>query len=110
MLFRSPEIAQELLKNLDAVEEERKWSDDLALWQARWHLQNWIDCIKSRKTPIADVEIGHRSISVCHLANITRELGRPLRWNPELEKFVDDPAADKLLIRERRKGFELPSY
>lgn len=104
-----PEIAEQLRKELDVTEEERKWSDDLALWQARWHLQNWLDCIKSRQLPVADVEIGHRSVSVCHLANIVRELQRPLRWDPAKELFVNDPEADKLLSRERRKGFELPS-
>jgi predicted dehydrogenase len=103
-----PEIAEQLRKELDVTEEERKWSDDLALWQARWHLQNWLDCIKSRQLPVADVEIGHRSVSVCHLANIVRELQRPLRWDPVEELFVGDPQADQLLTRERRKGFELP--
>jgi predicted dehydrogenase len=104
-----PEIADQLRKELDVTEEERKWSDDLALWQARWHLQNWLDCIKSRQLPVADVEIGHRSVSVCHLANIVRELQRPLRWDPAEESFVNDSEADKLLSRQRRKGFELPS-
>jgi predicted dehydrogenase len=104
-----PEIAAELLKQLDSAEEERKWSDSLALWQARWHMQNWLDCIKSRELPVADVEIGHRSVSVCHLANITRELQRPLRWDPAKEQFVNDTTADRLLTRERRKGFELPA-
>ena len=69
------QITVELLKKLDPLEEERKWSDRTALWQARWHLQNWLDCIRTRKRPAADVEIGHRSISVCHLVNITRQLG-----------------------------------
>lgn len=104
-----PEIATELLKQLDSDEEERKWSDSLALWQARWHMQNWLDCIKSRKLPVADVEIGHRSITVCHLANIARELQRPLRWDPTQELFVNDSQADRLLSRDRRQGFELPS-
>ena len=104
-----PEIAEQLLKNLNIEEEERKWSDSLALWQAKWHLQNWLDCIRSRKLPIADVEIGHRSVSVCHLANIARTVGRPLRWNPKEEKFIGDDDANRYLIRERRAGFELPS-
>lgn len=103
-----PEIATELLKQLDSDEEERKWSDSLALWQARWHMQNWLDCIKSRKLPVADVEIGHRSVTVCHLANIARELQRPLRWDPTHELFVNDAQADGLLSRDRRQGFELP--
>jgi predicted dehydrogenase len=103
-----PELAAELLKQIDVDAEERKWSDQTALWQARAHLQNWLDCIRTRKRPVADVEIGHRSVSVCHLANITREAGRRLRWDPAAEKFVDDPAADALLTRPRRQGFELP--
>jgi hypothetical protein len=84
-----------------------KWEGDG--WIARPHIQNWLDCIKSRELPNADVEIGHRSISVCHLLNITRELGRKLRWNPDAEQFVDDAEADALLDRPRRAGFELPS-
>ncbi len=104
-----PEIAAELRKQVDVAEEERKWSDELALWQARWHMQDWLDCIRSRNRPVADVEIGHRSITVCHLANITRALGRPLRWDPVREKFSGDDEANALLERPRRKGFELPT-
>jgi len=104
-----PEIAKELEKKLDIVEEERKWSDNLALWQAKWHMQNWIDCIHSRELPVADVEIGHRSVTVCHLANITRAIGRPLTWDPVKEQFVGDSEANALLDRPRRKGFELPT-
>jgi predicted dehydrogenase len=103
------EIAAELRKKIDVEEEERKWSDSLALWQARWHMQNWLDCIRTRQRPVADVEIGHRSVTVCHLANITRAAGRPLRWDPKREQFVDDEAANALLDRPRRAGFELPT-
>lgn len=77
-------------------------------WVARPHLQNWLDCIHTRAVPNADVEIGHRSISVCHLANIVRELGRRLRWDPVRERFIDDPEADLLLDRPKRKGYETP--
>ncbi|MCI0335037.1 MAG: Gfo/Idh/MocA family oxidoreductase [Planctomycetes bacterium] len=84
-----------------------KWEGDG--WIARPHIQNWLDCIKSRELPSADVEIGHRSITVCHLLNIARELGRKLLWDPEKEQFVGDDEANKLLDRPRRAGFELPS-
>ena len=77
-------------------------------WIARPHIKNWLDCMQSRVLPNADVEIGHRSVSVCHLLNITRELGRKLQWDPENEKFVDDTEANELLIRPRRQGYELP--
>ena len=77
-------------------------------WIAKPHLKNWLDCIKTRAKPNADVEIGHRSISVCHLLNITRELGRKLHWDPVKEQFVDDAEANKYVSRRRRKGYELP--
>ena len=77
-------------------------------WTAAPHLQNWLDCIHSRQEPNADVEIGHRSVTVCHLLNITRELGRKLTWNPDREQFENDDEANQLLDRPRRKGYELP--
>ena len=104
-----PEIAAGILAAVDVAEEERKWSDETALWQARHHLQDWLDCIRSRALPVADVEIGHRSVTVCHLANIARAVGRKLEWDPAAERFLADPAADALLTRERRRGFELPA-
>lgn len=102
------EIALELLKTVNEAEEETKWSDQTALWQARWHLQNWLDCIRTRKQPGADVEIGHRSVSVCHLANITRWVGRRLQWDPVNEQFVGDEEANNWANRPRRDGYELP--
>ena len=94
---------------MDVAADDVAWSDQTALWQAQQHLQNWLDCIRSRERPIADVEIGHRSISVCHLANIVRRLGRPLDWDPVAERFVADADADQMLSRHRRAGFELPN-
>ena len=76
------------------------------------HVQNWLDCIKSRERPIADVEIGHRSATVCHLANIARRRSKPdnqkLRWDPVKEIFPDDAEANTYLDRPRRKPYELP--
>ena len=73
------------------------------------HLQNWIDCVRSRKKPHADIEIGHRSTTVCHLGNIARWVGRKLRWDPVKEIFPDDPEANQYLDRERRKPWTLPT-
>ena len=73
------------------------------------HVKNWLDCVRSRKMPRADVEIGHRSISLAHLANITRQLNRKLKWDPKKEHFVGDAEADKMVSRPRRKGYELPN-
>lgn len=96
------------LNDVPDAEVAKPW--DGPDWVSRPHIQDWINCIKSRKEPTADVEIGHRSTSVCHLANIARQIGRPLRWNPDRETFVDDPEADTYLDRPRRKGWELPEF
>ena len=72
------------------------------------HLQNWIDCIKTRAMPNAPVEVGHRSVTICHLANIARRLRRKIRWDPQTETLPGDDEANALLDRPRRKGYELP--
>ncbi|MBI5865838.1 MAG: Gfo/Idh/MocA family oxidoreductase [Planctomycetes bacterium] len=73
------------------------------------HHQNWFDSVRSRRRPISDVEIGHRSASVCHLGNIALWLNRPLRWDPAAEQFMGDETANRWLARSRRAGFELPA-
>ncbi len=72
------------------------------------HIANFIDCVRTRRKPAADVEAGHRATTICHLINICRKLGRKLQWDPKAEKFVNDQAANKLISRPRRKGYELP--
>jgi predicted dehydrogenase len=93
---------------LPPQEEIGKWHDSRALWQAQYHMGYWLDCIPTRKDPNADVEIGHRSASLAHLANITRRLNRKLRWDPEKEEFADDAEANAAVHRPRREGYELP--
>jgi predicted dehydrogenase len=73
-----------------------------------FHLNNFFDCIKTRKKPNADVEIAQRSTTVCSLVNICRDMGRKLKWNPKSERFEGDEEANQALSRPRRKGFELP--
>lgn len=97
-----------MIKELPPPEEVQKWRDDVALWQAKYHMGNWLDCMRTREKPLADVEIGHRSVSICHLVGITREVNRKLKWDPEAERFIGDEEANGLLRRARRKGFELP--
>ena len=68
---------------------------------------NFFDCIKTRNAPISDVVSQHRSVSVCHLANISMRLGRKLAWDPEKELFVGDDEANTWLRRPQRKPFEI---
>ncbi|MCC6153348.1 MAG: gfo/Idh/MocA family oxidoreductase, partial [Candidatus Hydrogenedentes bacterium] len=71
------------------------------------HLKNWIDCIRSRKQPIAHAEIGHRSATMCHLGNIARWTGRKLTWDPAKEEFANDTEANALLSRSMRAPWNL---
>jgi predicted dehydrogenase len=71
------------------------------------HHENWLDCIKSRQRPICDVEVGHRSVTVCHLGNIALKLGRELAWDPIAEKFNGDEQANRLMSRPKRGPWTL---
>ncbi len=66
---------------------------------------NWLDCIKTRKEPIAPAEIGHRSTSACLLVHTAMKLNRKLNWNPEKELFVNDEAANATIARPQRKPY-----
>lgn len=70
------------------------------------HMGNFFDCIASRKKPVSDVVSQHRSVSTCHLGNISMKLGRAVKWDPEAENFGSDSAANALLRREQRAGYE----
>ncbi len=72
------------------------------------HVADFLDCLKTRKRPIADIEIAHRSTNTCHLGNIAWKVGRKLQWDTEAETFKNDAEANALLAREARPGFELP--
>jgi predicted dehydrogenase len=63
--------------------------------------------VRSRASAYAPAEVGHRSITLAHIGNIAVACGRPLRWNPQAERFVDAPDADKMLAREKREKWNL---
>jgi predicted dehydrogenase len=72
------------------------------------HMANFFDCVRSRKDPIARVEVGHRSACLCHLAAIALRLRRPLRWDPAQERFVGEgaPEANAFVARAMRKPYD----
>ncbi len=76
--------------------------------QPKTHLRNFIDCVKTRGTPTTDLETGHISTTLCHLGNIAHLLGREVAFDPTALHFGTDAAANALLGREYRKGWELP--
>src|SRR5262249_10629234 len=73
------------------------------------HVRNFLDCVRSREKPNADIEIGHLTTRLCHLGNIAHRVGRKLTFDPAREAFKDAPDADALLSREYSSRFEMPS-
>ncbi|MHC4509673.1 MAG: Gfo/Idh/MocA family protein [Planctomycetota bacterium] len=71
------------------------------------HRRDFLDCVKTRKTPITPAEIGHRSATVCHLGNIAMILGRKIRWDPKKEQIIDDPSANRMLGYAMRSPWHL---
>lgn len=71
------------------------------------HYKDWLSAIRTRKKPICDVEIGHRSATVCTLGNIAYELKERLKWDPKKEKFTNERKANDLLSRKMREKWSV---
>jgi predicted dehydrogenase len=71
------------------------------------HHRNFLDCVKTRRTPISDAEVSHRSVTTCHAGNICLRLGRKLQWDPISERFINDEMANRMLERAKRSPWSL---
>lgn len=72
------------------------------------HHQNWLECIKSRRLPVCDVAIGHRSATVCHLGNIAVRTGKTIQWDPAKEQVIGDEELAKWTAKPYRAPWQLP--
>lgn len=80
---------------------------DVRLFKSLGHHRNWLDCIKSRELPVADVEVGARAVSLIHLGNLAYWEHRKFGWNPAKWEFTD-AADNKFLDVPRRQAWPLP--
>jgi len=71
------------------------------------HVRNFLDCMKSRKLPICDVEEGHLTMVMCHLGNMAMKVGRTLYWDAKKEEAIGDKEANQLLTKQYRKPWTL---
>ncbi len=69
------------------------------------HMRNFFECVKSRRQPVSPVSIQHRSVTACHLTNISLRLGRKLQWDPVKEEIVGDDEARQWQARSQRKPY-----
>jgi len=77
-----------------------------------YHIENWIECIKTGARCNADIEYGQRSTTLCELVNIVRAtapVGQKIGWDPVKERFTNNDKGNAMLSRPRRKGYELPA-
>jgi predicted dehydrogenase len=98
-----------LLSLPEGVIKEKLGEKDVHLYKSPGHQRDWLNCVRSRKKPICDVEIGARSVTVCHLGNLAYWNHARLRWDPKAWQFVGDTGDPKWLDRERRDPWQLPA-
>jgi predicted dehydrogenase len=92
----------------ESIVKEPLGKDEVHLYQSPGHHRDWLDCIRSRKRPVADVEVGARSVTVVHLGNLAYWHHQRLRWDPKEWKFVGNEEANRWLDRDRRDPWRLP--
>jgi predicted dehydrogenase len=80
---------------------------EVHLYESPGHRRDWLNCIKTRKQPIADVEIGCRSVTICHLGNIAMRTGKTIAWDPAQEQITNDPSLNVWLDRPYRAGWRI---
>jgi len=92
----------------EELDKEPLTNPKVKLYESDNHMKNFLECVKTGKDPIMNVERAHAVATLCHLGNIARWLGRKLRWDPEKEIFPGDDEANKFLDTPKRPGYELP--
>ena len=92
------------------AETPLKDSDTQRVYKSENHHEDWLQAIRDRSRPICDVEIGHRTATVCNITNIAYALQRPLEWNPVAEQFINDPGANLMLDRSYRAPYNYRDF
>ena len=96
-------------KAVEELADDPLPSDAWRVQSGNDHMGNFFQCVKTREEPIAPVRIEHRTVSICHLTNLSIRLGRPLTWDPDNELFVGDEEANRWLSREQRDPYAIQS-
>ena len=91
------EVSRQFLNMPEKLVDQKIGENEIHLYKSEDHYRDWLTAIRQRTRPICDVEVGHRTATVCTIGNIAYELNRPLRWNPKKEKFKGDREANKML-------------
>jgi hypothetical protein len=93
----------EIMASDPAILRQEAGESEIQLYQSGNHMKNFLECMRTRKDPVAPVEVGHRSNTICILAHIAMKLGRKLRWDPQAERFLEDDEANNWLDYPHRE-------
>ncbi len=106
------EVSREFLRTFpnDKLAKAELKETDKRVYFSDNHYQDWVDAIKKRSKPVSDVEVGHRTASLCNVVNIAYELQRPLMWNPQAERFEGDASANLMVGRPYRGKWNYNNY
>lgn len=98
--YTAPDVSSASL-----LKESRKLVQDYMAQNQRPmnHMRDFLNCVRTRRPPVAGPEVAHRSMTTCHAANICMLLKRNLKWDPTNEKFINDPQANRLRSRAMRE-------
>jgi myo-inositol 2-dehydrogenase / D-chiro-inositol 1-dehydrogenase len=103
-------LTGKLVEDMSRDDRIKLYQSLIPIYQGRWpgdHMANFFESVADRTQPISDVETHHRTMTTCHLANISLMLGREVKWNPDKECFDNDAAATALMSRASRPGFTM---
>ena len=102
------DISRSFLDTIPSSLQDQVIGDnEIRLYRSDDHLSDFLNAMKTRKQPISTVEVGHRTASVCHIANLCYEFGRSLLWNPEKEEFLTDSEANSRRRNQLRKNYTI---
>ena len=92
-----------------SILKEKIGENEIQLGRSPGHHRNFLDCVKSRETPLASAEVGHRTATICHLNNIAMLMNKPkvYEWNPKTERITNDADANALCTPKMRSPWSL---
>jgi hypothetical protein len=76
--------------------------DEVHVYYSPSHSGNFLECVRSRKKPICDIDIAHRAVSAMLLGGVAKQLRRTLKWDPVAEQFINDDEANRMLTLAKR--------
>jgi predicted dehydrogenase len=98
---------EEITASDPAILKQAAGEGEVRLYESGNHMKNFLQCMRTRQEPVAPVEVGHRSNTLCILAHIAMKLQRKLRWDPQAERFIGDDEANGRLDYPHREPWRV---